>query len=68
MTTFAIQLLLLAINIGAAWLVGKFGQRKGYDFWLGFLLAFVLTFVIGVIIVTVLRDRVTGRRGVVTWN
>lgn len=68
MTTFAIQILLLAINVGAAILTGKFGQRKGYDFWLGFVLAFVLTFVIGMVIVTVLRDRVTGRRGVVTWR
>jgi hypothetical protein len=68
MTTFLIQLLLLAVYVGAAIVVGKFSERKGYDFWLGFVLAFVVTFVVAVIIVAVLRDRATGRRGVVTWT
>ncbi len=68
MTTFLIQILLLAANVGAAILVGKYGQHKGYDFWLGFALAFVVTFIVGAIVVAVLRDRATGRRGVVTWR
>ena len=68
MTTFMIQILLLAVNVGAAILVGKYSQRKGYDFWLGFVIAFVVTFVVGTIVVIVLRDRTTGRRGLVTWR
>jgi hypothetical protein len=68
MSTFLVQLVLLAVYVGAAIVTGTYGRRKGYDFWLGFVLAFVLSFVIGMIIVILLRDRATGRRGVVTWN
>jgi len=48
-------------------MVGLWGQRKGYSFGIGFLMSLVLTFVIGSVTVFLLKDRQTGRRGIVTW-
>jgi len=48
-------------------LVGVWGQRKGYSFGLGFLVSLLLTFIVGSVTVLVLKDRETGRRGVLTW-
>ena len=51
-----------------ALLVGGWGQRKGYSLGVGFLISVLLSFVIGAIVVFMLRDKETGRRGVVTWS
>ncbi len=51
-----------------ALLVGGWGQRKGYSLGVGFLISVLLSFVIGAIVVFMLRDKATGRRGVVTWS
>lgn len=48
-------------------MVGLWGQRKGYSFGIGFLMSLVLTFVVGSVTVFLLKDRQTGRRGIVTW-
>jgi len=48
-------------------MVGVWGQRKGYSFGLGFFLSVVLTFIIGAVTVFLLKDRQTGRRGILTW-
>ena len=44
------------------------GRRKGINFWLGFIISILLTVLVGVIVVAVEKDKVTGRRGFVTWN
>jgi hypothetical protein len=46
-----------------AWLVGMWGKRKGHSFWLGFLVSLIFSVIIGAILVLVLKDKRTGRRG-----
>jgi hypothetical protein len=65
MTSFSIAFIAYFV---LALLIGGWAQRKGYSLGLGFLLSLVLTFVIGAIVVFLLRDKETGRRGVVTWT
>jgi len=48
--------------------VGVWGQRKGYSFGVGFIISLLLTFVVGAVTVVVLRDKATGRRGILTWG
>jgi hypothetical protein len=50
-----------------ALMVGAWGQRKGHSFGIGFLVSLVLTFVVGAVTVSLLKDKQTGRRGIVTW-
>jgi hypothetical protein len=50
-----------------ALLVGAWGQRKGHSFGVGFLISLALTFIVGAVTVFLLKDKQTGRRGVVTW-
>jgi hypothetical protein len=57
----------IAYVVGAL-LVGVWGQRKGYSIGVGFLVSMALTFIVGAIAVVVLKDKQTGRRGVVTWS
>jgi F0F1-type ATP synthase assembly protein I len=51
-----------------ALLVGVWGQRKGYSFGVGFIVSLLLTFVVGAVVVVVLKDKETGRRGILTWS
>jgi hypothetical protein len=46
-----------------AGLVGAWGKRKGHSFWLGFLVSLIFSVIIGAILVLVLKDKRTGRRG-----
>lgn len=66
MHTFGFSITFIAYFV-LALLIGGWGHRKGYSFGLGFLVSLVFTFVVGAIVVFLLRDKDTGRRGVVTW-
>jgi fructose-specific phosphotransferase system IIC component len=48
-------------------IVGVWGQHKGHSFGIGFLISLVLTFIVGAVTVFLLKDKRTGRRGIVTW-
>jgi hypothetical protein len=65
--TFAASIAFIAYFV-LALLIGGWGQRKGYSLGLGFLVSLVLTFIVGAVTVYLLRDKQTGRRGVVTWS
>ena len=58
----------VALWLVLAGLVGGWGQRKGHSFWIGFLVSLIFSLIIGVVVVILLKDKNTGRRGVVTWN
>jgi len=58
----------LAVNVIGGILVGFWGRAKGYSFWLGFFVSVLLSVVVGVIAMAVQKDKVTGRRGLVTWK
>ena len=49
-------------------LIGLWGSKKGLKFWMGFLVSLLLTVLIGAIVVAFEKDKVTGRRGIITWN
>jgi F0F1-type ATP synthase assembly protein I len=51
-----------------ALLVGVWGQRKGYSFGIGFLVSLLLSFVVGAVTIVLLKDKATGRRGIMTWT
>ena len=46
-----------------AWLVGMWAKRKRHSFWLAFLVSLIFSVIIGAILVVVLKDKRTGRRG-----
>jgi ABC-type uncharacterized transport system permease subunit len=60
------SVLLAALWLAVAALVGDFGRRKGYSFWLGFLLTALLSVVVGFVALVLCRDRASGRRGFIT--
>ena len=55
-----------ALWLAVAALVGDFGRRKGYSFWLGFLLTALLSIAVGFVTMVVCRDKASGRRGFLT--
>lgn len=57
-------ILYIILSIG----IGLWGQKKGLKFWMGFLVALLLTVLIGAIVIAFEKDKVTGRRGIVTWK
>jgi hypothetical protein len=67
MNSFAFSIAFIAYFV-LALLIGGWGQRKGYSLGLGFLISLVLSFVVGAVTIYLLRDKETGRRGVVTWS
>lgn len=60
------SVLAAALWLGLAALVGDFGRRKGYSFWLGFLLTALLSVAVGFVALVLCRDRASGRRGFIT--
>ena len=60
------SVLLMALWLAVAALVGDFGRRKGYSFWLGFLLTALLSIAVGFVTMVLCRDKASGRRGFLT--
>jgi len=54
---------IVAFWLLAAGLIGLYGRMKGRSFAIGFLVSIFLDPLLGVIVVLLLKDKATGRRG-----